>query len=392
MAYRRHTDFYIPVLKVLDDLNEHEVNSLISDTANRCGLSEEERKERTRKGTQLKYESNIQWAITDLCQGAFIERVSRGVYKMTYDGLLMLEDNPANPTRDYLESRSEKFKEFRYRKGSRNKGQKSDDNLFTNLAEEDIENEEESTQQVSAVSSDKLVADAEEMLAKCYGARELMIAAELDTTQVDNKIRLLKEGILKHAMTREIEGFLDKLKSKSIPQCRIIIDYNNAKNIEVYASISDSSINPIPESYSKILSIEETYEKREEEEKSDELKRKKAQFDNKIKEKNLKNKKQKAPRQGLRVIFADGQVIEEKYAADVFAKAIEKIGPQRIIPLGLSLYGYPLVGRKAPEKYQYKELDGGFFIPVNSPTQIKKSLLETIALELGINLKVEILS
>lgn len=390
MDRQRHTDFYIPVLKVLEDLKEHEVNSLISDTADLCKLTEEERKVRTRKGTQLKFESNIQWAITDLCQGGFINRTERGVYTMAFDGLLILEDNPELPDRNYLESRSEKFSNFRHRKGTRNKNDSSSpSNLFSNLQEEDIEQDIPSESVVEKIPETRLSSDAAEMLKKCLAAKEAMILAEIDTTQVDAKIKLLREGILRNSISAYATTFIKSLQDKNVGNIAILFDLFSPDG-KAYI-INDANL---AGRFCNEATLLNDCKRNHSESSSEAVVANKESSDAKplpVSNNPNKSKVKKNPPQRLRVSFDDGTVIEGKYAADVFASAIEKIGAEKIMNLGLTTTGFPLVGRKAPSKYQYKELNGGYFIPVNSPTPIKKRILDDIASRLNISLEVTII-
>lgn len=88
--------------------------------------------------------------------------------------------------------------------------------------------------------------------------------------------------------------------------------------------------------------------------------------------------------------FGDGTVLEGRYSADVFAAAIEKIGAERVKEIGLTTNGFPLVGTEAPSKYQYKEIAGGYFVPVNSSTTGKKKFLDEIAATLSLNIETSI--
>lgn len=397
MPYTRHIHFYLPVLKVLEDLKEHEVNTLIEETANRCNLSENERQERTRKGTQLKYESNIQWAITDLCQGGFIERISRGIYVIAFDGLLMLEDNPKDPDRDYLEARSHKFREFRHRKGKKYKTEDTnDDNLFSNLSEEDVEYAEgdSHSNSIKSLTSTQIASDAQHMLEKCMIAREAMITAELDTTQVDNKIRLLREGLIRNSISNDADFFLKSLKNKRINSCAIVVDLFNLNNEAIYVSYDKMAIDTLCNTSVRIseansMTIKDTEDEKDNNVKLDtELTEESTSLDKDLTTSTKKDYTSAIKR--LRVCFSDGTIIEDKHAADVFAKAIEKIGPKRIIPLGLTSSGFPLVDKVKPTKYSFKTIDGGYFVPVNSSTPTKKRYLDIISSKLGLKLSVEI--
>lgn len=389
MNKQRHTDFYIPVLKILEDLKEHEVNSLISDTANLCKLTDEERKIRTRKGTQLKFESNIQWAITDLYQGGFINRTERGVYTIAFDGLLILEDNPEHPDRDYLESRSEKFSDFRHRKGTRNKNDGSSEiNLFSNLQDEDIDQDESSRGVVKKVSEVRISSDANEMLKKCLAAKKAMILAEIDTTQVDAKIKLLQEGILRNTITADAIRFVRLLKNKNLNDVAIIIDLFSPDG-KVYLMNNVDLASHFYDSATLLCDCKEedgmsTTERVLEKHDASVAKRKN------IKKSKAKSQRKKAPSQGLRVTFDDGTVVEGKFASDVFARTIEKIGAEKVMNLGLTSCGVPLVGREAPVRYQYRGITGGYYIPVTSSTINKKKILDDIASRLNITLDITV--
>lgn len=117
----RYTELYIPVLEVLSDVNKRDINTIIDDVANYLGLSEEDKLLTTRSGNQLRYRSNISWALTDLTQGGFIERSGRGIYIITISGLELLEERPNKPTRETLATKSDKFKDFLNRQGTRTK-------------------------------------------------------------------------------------------------------------------------------------------------------------------------------------------------------------------------------------------------------------------------------
>lgn len=115
----KFTECYIPVLTVLCDKKDRNIKTLVEDVANFVGITPEDRETLTKNGSQQRYRSNIQWAITDLSQAGFIDRTARGVYAINAEGLAMLADNPAAPDREYLEDHSEKFRAFMAKKGTR---------------------------------------------------------------------------------------------------------------------------------------------------------------------------------------------------------------------------------------------------------------------------------
>lgn len=384
MSYHRHIDFYIPVLNVLEDLKPHEVNALIEETADWCHLSSEDKAEMTRRGTQHKYESNIGWAITDLCQGGFIDRTERGVYTMAFDGLLMLEDNPKNPDRDYLEARSKKFRDFRYRRRKCANSDNSIPNLFTEIVDTDSEPEDTKCQPVSKIPEGKLVSDAEVMLRKYIRLRDAMLAiGTYDTTKENQMIAILQDGILKSAILPKIKPVVDSLNPESLAGKALIIDFLNSDGT-IYLSSDKKKLADICSSAAHIYTrdLSKPYIEKENDSR--------VSVSNGEKKKERKKINGKAHRKGLKVTFPDNEVIEGLYASDVFAKTIAKIGATQVMALGLVSSGFPLVGTTPPDKYQYKEIPGGFYIPVNTSSERKKQLLEQIADALHIDMLVSI--
>jgi len=98
----------------------------------------------------------------------------------------------------------------------------------------------------------------------------------------------------------------------------------------------------------------------------------------------------KGPKTQLRVTFADGQHIEEYYAADTFALALRKLGLDRVEGLGITDRNTPLVGQIRSKQYSQRRVDGKY-ICTHSSTQQKKEMLERIAKDLGVTLKVQII-
>ena len=96
----------------------------------------------------------------------------------------------------------------------------------------------------------------------------------------------------------------------------------------------------------------------------------------------------------LRVSFPyTGEKIERHIAADTFAETIQKIGIDKVRELRLRGNGVPLIdsvprddGKSVQPKIQ------GWYICIYSGTSKKKEQLERIAQQLGIRLKVEIIS
>ncbi|MEK7995660.1 MAG: hypothetical protein AAB403_17815 [Planctomycetota bacterium] len=99
----------------------------------------------------------------------------------------------------------------------------------------------------------------------------------------------------------------------------------------------------------------------------------------------------KRPGPKLRV-HLNSKVIEYSGAAETFARTIEAIGIERVARLGKVLSGIALVGTSKATGYQQQFAIGEFYVCTHSNTQTKKRLLEEIASELRVPLRVEITS
>lgn len=90
----------------------------------------------------------------------------------------------------------------------------------------------------------------------------------------------------------------------------------------------------------------------------------------------------------LVVTMANGERIDRRAATDTFVEAIEKFGIERVRGLGHNVGRFSLVSTSQFHEKQRKS--GRYYITAhNTTTADKKRLLETIASELGVKLKVE---
>lgn len=190
---KRHTDFYIPVLKVLEDMKLHEINRLIEEVADFCQLSDEDRKVMTKGETNLKYRSHIQWAVTDLRQAGYIERTERGVNKISFDGMLMLEDNPEDPTRDYLYQKSKKFRDFVNRRGTRSKN-KETPILFDDDLDKGPQDGKRVSEEIPATKNNSQNEESHSKLQSLYELRDKMKEMGFNTKEIDDKIEKVKSS------------------------------------------------------------------------------------------------------------------------------------------------------------------------------------------------------
>ena len=89
-------------------------------------------------------------------------------------------------------------------------------------------------------------------------------------------------------------------------------------------------------------------------------------------------------------VTLNGTTIDDKVAASAFVEVIDRIGIQRVKDLNLTVNGTDLISA-SEDTQQRRELDG-YWINVNTSTQVKKRLLEDIASGLDdVRLTVEII-
>lgn len=228
----RFTEFYIPVLQVMSDIEPIEINTLIDKVADHINLSDEDKQVLTESGTQYRYRSNINWAVTDLSQGNFIERVKRGNYVITLSGLELLEENFEKIDRDFLAARSESFRAFMEKKGTR-KGKKT------------VENESicDSKKEMDACKNQE-VGSSEVSLDELYSIRETLKKVKISTYDVDTKIKELENEYFFNALLPRLsklipEALCDMNESVSftveyIPEREISIKRGNSKRTIKY--------------------------------------------------------------------------------------------------------------------------------------------------------------
>ena len=102
-----------------------------------------------------------------------------------------------------------------------------------------------------------------------------------------------------------------------------------------------------------------------------------------------KRKKARAPDR-LKITFLDdGKTIDHHVATDTFEDAIAVIGIERVEKLNMNLHGHQLITTR-PLSIVRQRQHGRYYITTNSNTEKKKEVLDEIANELGIALKVEV--
>jgi predicted type IV restriction endonuclease len=92
----------------------------------------------------------------------------------------------------------------------------------------------------------------------------------------------------------------------------------------------------------------------------------------------------------LKITFADGTVLEDHKASVAFAKAIEKIGIERVKTLQLICSTVPLISTTEHLRYTQAKV-GNYYIMTYTSTESKKNTLDQVANALGITLDVQII-
>jgi len=115
MAIPSFQDFMLPMLEMLKDGKPYKMQDVKEKLAEYFNLSEEEKKMRLPSGKQEVYKNRIGWARTYLYYAGLIERLDKGVYKITERGLEILKEKPLKIDVNYL-MRFPEFREFRRNK------------------------------------------------------------------------------------------------------------------------------------------------------------------------------------------------------------------------------------------------------------------------------------
>jgi restriction system protein len=101
--------FMLPLLRRCADGEEHPLAYFRAQLAGDLKVSDDETKEKLPSGRQTKYENRIYWAAIYLHRAGCLERVRRGVFKITSRGQKILADKPDKVTVQILNQ----FPEFR---------------------------------------------------------------------------------------------------------------------------------------------------------------------------------------------------------------------------------------------------------------------------------------
>ena len=113
--------FILPCLKLLSDGQPHTLKELTESIANYLNLSEEDREERTKKGSVTKLYDRTKWSGTYLRKARLADSIGRGRYVITERGRNLLSKNPKYIDHGVLLQYSE-FVDFAQKKNDKKPG------------------------------------------------------------------------------------------------------------------------------------------------------------------------------------------------------------------------------------------------------------------------------
>jgi restriction system protein len=112
MAVPDYQTIMLPLLKALQDGNEHLLKDIYKQLAEEFQLTEEDLNEVLPSGSQKTFHNRVGWAKTYLQKAGLLRTVSRGRFVITPRGLDVLASNPQYINNKYL-TQFEEFMEFR---------------------------------------------------------------------------------------------------------------------------------------------------------------------------------------------------------------------------------------------------------------------------------------
>ena len=147
MAVPDFQGLFIPVLKFVNDGNEHSLSETIEALARQLGLSEADRDEMLPSGKQRKFDNRVSWARTYLQKAQLLSHTGRSKVRITERGIKVLRDNPTYINTKFLKQ----FPEFlAFHTATGNKDNIIDENIRT--TQEMIEKTSQTPQEILETS------------------------------------------------------------------------------------------------------------------------------------------------------------------------------------------------------------------------------------------------
>lgn len=208
-------------------------------------------------------------------------------------------------------------------------------------------------------------------LSDLYKAIETLRKENLSTDELESMVELAEEEIIKNEIlpivTKGIAPALEQVQRELV----LVVDYVPGRPMSVHLSRKRNFT-------ADILDAKEILADPKAEHKE-------------IKKSPKSNGQAAATR--IKIHFSDGRVLQGENAADTFRLFVLELGVERVRSLGLVQSNVPLVSNTLDEKYSgsQKPLGNGFYLMTNSPTTKKKKVIEEIAREFGVRIRVEVI-
>lgn len=111
MSIPEYQRFFLPVLENAGDGKNHSYGDMYNTIAEEFKLTAEDRAELLPSGTARKFENRVAWAITYLSKAKLLDRMSRGIFRISDRGAEVLKKKPSDLDNRFLRQFPE-FLEF----------------------------------------------------------------------------------------------------------------------------------------------------------------------------------------------------------------------------------------------------------------------------------------
>jgi restriction system protein len=118
MAIPDFQSIMLPLLKYISDGKEYNSKEVTEVLADKFNLTKEEKNEMLPSGKSKTFTNRVAWAKAHLVSAGLIKSITRGHYKISESGIMVLSNNPDLINMKYLDQ----FKDYKdWRKGNKNK-------------------------------------------------------------------------------------------------------------------------------------------------------------------------------------------------------------------------------------------------------------------------------
>ena len=151
----------LPLLQLTKDKQEHSFKEAIPFLASQFHLTEEEKRELLPSGKQARFDNRVYWTKTHLEKAGLLSSPRRGTFKITQEGIKVLNCNPTFINAKFLEQ-YKSYSEFRTPGNS-----KYEDNNFVSIEKIEKETPEEALEKVHQQLIEALSREILNTIQKC---------------------------------------------------------------------------------------------------------------------------------------------------------------------------------------------------------------------------------